>query len=173
MNKLTLTISALIIFLVMGIVLTLISQNSTESGQSSENPLRPVQTENSISIPTQRETVVLDNFTKNPSVTEDEQNPDLYYLGNTFKDDSADVSPPYVIIYDSSTGFINVAILEQPFAVSQYQAEAYLKNLLQLSQAELCSLPHSVSVPGYISDVASGIDYRFSFCADALLIPNI
>jgi hypothetical protein len=172
MNKLTYGILALIVFLLIGIGFTLLSQNGGVSTNENIYGTLPVETDTTISIPTQQEVVVINNFTKNPEVLRDSQNPDYYFLGNTFKVDANDPAPTYVITYDSTSGYINVVLLEKPFAVSQYQAEKYLKNLLQVSEEELCALPYSVSVPGYVDDSASGVDYRFSFCSDSLLTPN-
>lgn len=172
MNKLTFIILALIAILVLGIGATLYTQNNTTPQSNQTDIVSPTQTDTSISIPTQQEIVVLDNFLKNPDVHEDEYNRGYYFLGNVPPVSAGSAVPPYVITYQAATGFINIGLMKKPFAVSQYQAETYLKNLLKIPDNELCILPYSVSVPGYVDDIASGIDYRFSFCADSLTLPN-
>ncbi len=119
--------------------------------------------------PSQGSDIVADNFLKNPTVKLDEQNPGMYELGNTFPaEQTSSPQPSYVVQFDKSTGTFGITLLEKPLNKSRLEAEAYLKDLLKVDEKEMCTLTYTVAVPGYVDQNASGQDYRFSFCADAV-----
>lgn len=109
--------------------------------------------------------IVTQNFLSDPAVKPDEQNEGMYTLGNEIKiDNSTGELPNYSVAYDKVEGSFNVILLKKPLANSRNAAEQYLQELLQIEQKELCGLSYMVTVPGYVDQEASGIDYRFSFC---------
>lgn len=113
--------------------------------------------------------IIADNFLKNPTVKANEQNPGFYELGNTFPPEQSSASQSnYVIMFDKVTGTFGVSLLQKPFSKSRLEAETYLKDLLKIDEKEMCVLSYTVAVPGYVDQNASGQDYRFSFCADAV-----
>ncbi|MES2749002.1 MAG: hypothetical protein V4606_01240 [Patescibacteria group bacterium] len=161
MNKNVYIILAVIIVLVIvigGIIYT--KNNST--------PVTTVEyTDSQVTFPSTEGNVVTNNFLKDESVAPDVQNPGLYSLGNTFPSaETPSKLPNYVVMFDKNTGTFNIALLQKPFAQSRLAAEVYLKDLLKIDEEEMCQLSYVVTVPGYVDEVASGFDYRFSFCPD-------
>lgn len=116
-----------------------------------------------LSVPSASGTVAVRNFLPDADVYEDVRNPGLYELGN-----EPGKAERYSIEYIAQTGFFNVTLLEQPLGVVRAEAEAVLRQRLGLSDQQLCALRYSVAVPAFVSVDASGIDYRFSFCSDAV-----
>ncbi len=129
-------------------------------------------TDSNITLPTSSsELIKVDNFLRKPGVVKDEYNDTSYFLGNTFtRATDSGSQPSYVIVFDAQTKFFNIALLGRPFAQSRLAAEAYLKDLLELDEEALCLLTYTVSVPGYVDVDASSVDYRFSFCPDAVAL---
>ena len=112
--------------------------------------------------------IELDNFLSKPGVSGDINNPGSYFLGNTFVADSqSNNSPAYVVVFDAKTKYFNIALLKKPLGQARLEMESYLQKLLNTDKDTMCSLSYSVSVPAYVDEAASGIDYRFSFCANA------
>jgi hypothetical protein len=105
--------------------------------------------------------VDVENFLALPEVSPDANNQNEYYLGNSFEDYE---TSEYIVTFDAETKYFNIALLKKPLATSRQAVEAYMKKTLNLSESQLCELNYTVSVPGYIDEAASGIDYRFSFC---------
>lgn len=166
MNKLSYILISGIALLVVVIIGTLfLSQKTT-----TEVIPTPVYSDFAILLPnTEGVSIKVENFISNGLASTDSQNPDLYTLGNTFPaDPTIDPLPPYVITYESKTGYFNVTLLKLPLASAQQEAQDYLKSVLKVNETTLCSLSYMVSVPGYVSEDASSIDYRFSFCPDAI-----
>lgn len=161
MNKLSYTILAGIIVLIFAIGATYYFQNKND------NPVTEVSyTNSSISFPSaENGVIVANNFLNNPSVTPDDINPGNFYVGNTFTSDSSGGdSPSYVISYDKTGGYFNIALLKKPLGLSRSAAEEYLMSVLGIDTSSMCGLSYSVTVPGYVDEEASGIDYRFGFC---------
>jgi len=116
------------------------------------------------------EIVEVDAFLDHPSVTPDTYNQGYYFLGNTFMPNEEGVQPHYVITYDSAEEFFNIVLLKEPLRQSRFEAEAYLRSVLNMSDASICSLEYTLSVPAYVNREMAGVDYRFSFCDDAVVI---
>lgn len=169
MNKLSYILIGLILFLLIAIGVTWYIQGREIDNSEYINPVATY-TDFSISLPNKLGTdVVIDNFLKSPSVTPDVNNPGLFFLGNTFAlDPKNNKLPPYVIVYEKDTGFFNIALLQKPLALSRQEAEKYLIGLLQIDETTMCGISYTLSVPGYVDEAASGIDYRFSFCPESL-----
>lgn len=110
---------------------------------------------------TNGDSVDVENFLALPEVSQDTNNPNEYFLGNTFKDAQ---TIEYVVTFDAETKYFNIALLKKPLATSRLAVEAYIKQTLNLSESQMCGLNYTVSVPGYVDEAASGTDYRFSFC---------
>ena len=168
MNKLPYILVGLILFLLIAIGVTWYGQSRQSTNLEPDGNQVVTYTDVSISLPNDSGTnVTIKNFLKDGTITPDTQNPGLFFLGNTFTLDSQRMSlPPYVIVYEEGTGFFNIALLQKPLAASRLEAENYLINLLQVDKGALCGLSYTVSVPGYVDEMASGVDYRFSFCSD-------
>lgn len=166
MNKTLYIFFAIILFLMLAIGVTLLRQDSG----SGEGVTNVVYTDLNITFkPQNGSDIMASNFLANETVKEDTQNPGLYELGNTAESDVVTGGEPaYAVIFDKESGVFNAMLLKKPFVQSRLEMEVYLKNLLQISDEEMCQLSYSVTVPGYVDQNASGQDYRFSFCSDAV-----
>lgn len=164
MNKTLIIIITLMILLVGGITATIFSQNKKIDNTN------VTYTDFNITFPSPTGNVVItNNFLQDPSVVEDTQNPGLYNLGSTIaiQPETGEL-PPYVVSYDKESGSFSVVLLQKPFDTSRKESEEYLKNLLKIDTSKICTLSYMVTVPGYVDQSASGVDYRFSFCSDAI-----
>ena len=166
MNKTFILIVSLIIILLGAIITTTLFQNETES----TDPERVVYSDFDIKFrDADGDSVVLNNFLNNQAVREDEQNPGMYFLGNTITiQPETGKLPNYVVTYDKESGYFNVTLLEESFSQARVDAQRYLEDLLQADEDTLCRLSYMVTVPGYVDMAASGQDFRFSFCPDAV-----
>jgi len=166
MNKTLYIFVAIILFLIAAISITLLSQDPS----SGDGVTNVVYTDLNVTFkPENSSDIIASNFLKNQTVKEDTQNPGLYELGNTAEVDAiTGGEPAYAAIFDKESGVFNIMLLKKPFRQSRLEMEVYLKNLLQISEEEMCQLSYSVTVPGYVDQNASGQDYRFSFCSDAV-----
>jgi hypothetical protein len=136
----------------------------TDSGNSTVLP-----TDKDIRLPTTNGNIKVDNFINEPDVVQDTYNTNEYFLGNDLTNtDQPGASLNYVVTFDATTKYFNIALLKKPLSNSRSEMESYLKNKLNISENDMCALNYSVTVPGYVDQQASGIDYRFSFCAGAL-----
>jgi hypothetical protein len=107
----------------------------------------------------------VENFLALPEVTPDTYNAGTYFLGNTFTPVLDEGSgSAYVVTFDAETKYFNIIILKKPLSTARMEMETYLKNVLKISEKDMCALNYTVSVPGYVDEAASGADYRFSFC---------
>lgn len=129
-------------------------------GQSAPPALVAAPTTN---VPSASGTLSVRNFLTDTDVYEDARNPGLYELGN-----EPGKSARYSIEYIAQTGFFNITLLDVPLATTRAEAEAALRQRLGLSDQQLCALRYGVAVPAFVSPDASGVDYRFSFCPDAV-----
>ena len=165
MNKTIIIFVSLILLLIGAILFTVFSKNQDKN----INP-NVQYTDLKITFPSEKgNQVVTKNFLTDTTVTPDEQNPGMYFLGDTIAIQPATGKlPPYVVTYDKNSSNFNVTLLEKPFKQSREQAEEYLKTLLETDEESLCKLSYMVTVPGYVDASASGLDYRFSFCSDGL-----
>ena len=161
MNKLFYILSILIFMLVVAIAVTIYIKNKDATSVHTE----PFYTDLSVTLPsTIGSKIVIPNFLKDPVVVVDTQNPGLYHIGDTFGVSANGDGPLFVITYEKSSGYFNIMLLTKPFSSARIAAETYIKNILKIDESSLCGLSYTVSVPGYVDEVASGIDYRFSFC---------
>lgn len=180
MKKILLTIGMVlvIVFLVAGIVATLKKPSDSNEPIQQPGTQFPAGGTTDISgdtfmVKTQSGSVVeVKNFLVSDTTIPDMENEGYFYLGNLFPVEETDNQPPYVITYIEDTQFFNVTLLSTPLYASQQQAELYLKSVLGISDSDMCNLQYTLSVPAYIDEAASGIDYRFSFCSDSTPIPQ-
>lgn len=110
------------------------------------------------------------DFLKNRTVIEDTRNPGLYYLGNTITSNTNDPVPEYIITYDHSIQFFKIVLLKNPLSGARHDAETYLKQLLDISDEQLCGLQYFVTTPSAVSPVYSGLDLKFSSCQDSVTL---
>lgn len=168
MNKLSYILTFLILSLLVVIGVTVFVKNKNVSVAL----IAPVYTDFSVTLPsTTGPKVTVPNFLKNNAVIEDAQNPGLYFIGNTFPTATSTNSPTYIVTYDKTTAYFNIALLSKPLSSARNDAELYIRNLLKVDDSSLCGLSYTVSVPGYVDEAASGVDYRFSFCLDTIKLP--
>jgi hypothetical protein len=135
-----------------------------------EPPLEVVGGE-TVLLPVASDEVPVRNFLRDSDVLMDDANPGFYYLGT---DAIAELGTreAFTIQYIAQTGYFTVTLLQRPFASVRLQAERTLIARLGISRAQLCDLRYTVAIPGFIDAAASGIDYRFSHCPDALPLPT-
>lgn len=112
--------------------------------------------------------VVVPDVTTLPGVVPDRYNNSLYFFNGGMEVSLG--QDQFAISYDESSGFFNIILLRQPFSEARLSAESALLNALGITADDLCRLNYSVTVPGYVSYDASGTDYRFSFCEDAVAL---
>lgn len=163
-SKLTLVVVVAVILVGTYVLYSVFSSPASNNPAQTEEYVLP-------SLPvTEEKTFEITEFMRSPELTPDEYNINLYFVGNTFPTgvSQGEDKPRYVITFDSATGFFNVVLLERPFSLARQEAETYLKKTTGLQEKDLCVVPYTVSVPGYVDVPASGTDYRFSFCPDAI-----
>lgn len=114
-------------------------------------------------VPTRVGTLSTPNFLKMADVIPDPMNPGFYNFA-----DSTD-SDFYSIQYIAQTGHFTIALTAFPLAEARLRAESDLRARLELTDEQMCSLlRYTVAVPAFVDVEASGVDYRFSFCPDAV-----
>lgn len=144
---------------------------------STDTPIQPyfppgqdtpqdIVTGDTLRLPLGNDEVSVRNFLRDPDVAKDQVNLGFYYLGTT--DISQLGNQAFAIQYIAQTGHFTISLLREPFASVRLQAEDALLARLGLSKEQLCDLKYTVAVPGFVSAEASDIDYRFSFCPDAI-----
>ena len=116
-------------------------------------------------------TMVVQDFRANSDTVRDPINTSFYYLKYHTTGEGATQNPPYTISYDTVTGSFTVALYQEPLRQTRAEAEQYLMNALGLSQANMCALRYTVSVPGDINEYYSGTNLLFSFCPGATVLP--
>ncbi len=109
------------------------------------------------------------SFLSNPDVTEDSENPGLYYLGN---DPVSQENPQYIIEYIASSQSFIVSLTQEPIGETRHAAETYLQGVLGLTQEQMCSLKYIVNVPGSVNEQYSSVNLGFSFCSGAVRLPG-
>ncbi len=131
----------------------------------------PVSNETTMYVQSQNgQGISINNFMKDSDTFADTQNPGAYYLGNTFSHSGSPDALPFVIMYIEGTTFFNVTLTREPLQEARLAAEGFLKSKLGISENEMCQLIYALSVPGYVQAEYSSVDFRFSFCPDALAL---
>lgn len=111
------------------------------------------------------------SFLNNPDTKQDPYDSMTYYLGNQPLPDHSS-NPPYLISYNTQTGYFNVTLFQEPIGELRRQAEQYLQQRLGLSQEQMCSLKYVVGVPDFINTQYSDTNLGFSFCPGAVQLPD-
>ncbi len=179
MNKFLIGASVLVVGLALIIgILQLLPQDAAEmsapADQASVSPYFPpgedtpvtIVTADTLQLPLGAGEVSVRNFLRDPDVAKDQVNLGFYYVGTT--DISRLAEQAFTIQYITQTGHFTLSLLREPLGSVRTQAEDALAARLGLPKEQLCGLRYTVAVPGYVNAEASGIDYRFSFCADAV-----
>ncbi len=181
MNKFLIgaTILVVSLALIIGVIQLLPSNGSTPPAATNDNqtPVAPyfppgedvpaaIVTGDTLQLPLGTDEVSVRNFLRDPDVAKDTVNLGFYYVGTT--DLALLDSQVFSIQYVAQTGHFTVSLLREPFGAVRKQAEEALAARLGLPKEQLCGLRYTVAVPGYVSAEASGVDYRFSFCSDAV-----
>jgi hypothetical protein len=96
---------------------------------------------------------------------EDENNKGYYSL----EPDGS--NEPFRIVYIAETQYFNITLLREPLGESRKRAETYLKNMLGISENEMCILSYVVTTPNAVNSVYSGTSLGFSFCPGAVTLP--
>jgi hypothetical protein len=82
-------------------------------------------------------------------------------------------STRYSIIYtDNDEGF-TIALFQEPLGVVRKEAEVKLLGLLGITENDACNLKYDLGVPYSVSEQYSGKNLGFSFCPNAVLLPEI
>lgn len=179
MKKVEISIISTIVILAVLITATLLWQKETPVENQQFDDLSDIENQDDY-IPSSTDIVVktvegnktIHNFLAAEDVTPDSHNGGHYFVGNTFEAASnGSGDPAYVITYQANTSFFNIILLQKPFGASRLQAEQYLQRILQLDEQSMCILQYALSVPGYVDEEHSGVDYRFSFCQDSISLP--
>ena len=115
--------------------------------------------------------MVVQDFRTNSDTARDPINTSFYYLKYHTAGEGATQNPPYTISYDMVSGSFTIALYQEPLKQTRAEAEQYLMSALGLSQANMCALRYTVSVPGDINEYYSGTNLLFSFCPGATVLP--
>ena len=110
------------------------------------------------------------DFKNDPAMTRDRINAGRYYLGFNLTNDPTEKAP-YLIGYVETGDFFNVVLLQEPIGQSRKEAERYLMERLGISQNQMCTLRHTVSVPYFVNAFYTGMSLGFSFCPGSVVIP--
>jgi hypothetical protein len=145
------------------------------SGTASSTGTEPSQSKTTVTT-SSGDVIQTNNFLASPA-TGAYPSPGYYYLGYhtpipDVTDTTATSHPPYVIEYIASTQYFNISLLQEPIGEARKQAEQYLMAMLGISQAQMCQLQYMVSVPWTVNAEYSGENLGFSFCADAVTLPQ-
>jgi len=124
-----------------------------------------------VRLPLGPQEIPVRNFLQDSDVRMDDANPGFYYLGVDSLSELGS-QEAFTIQYIAQTGFFTISLLQRPFASVRLQAEDTLQARLGISRAQLCDLRYTLAIPGFIDAAASGVDYRFSHCSDALPLPD-
>lgn len=114
------------------------------------------------------ERIVVNDFLTGTTASTSEYIGDYYSfpVGNA-------TSAPFRITYTAKDQFFQVTINDNPLGGVRQQAERYLITMLGIEQKTACFLKHSVGVPNWRSTTYSGKNLEFSFCSNAVLLPEI
>ena len=77
----------------------------------------------------------------------------------------------YVISYIEFDDSFTISLLEAPLAENRLSAEAILKEMLGISDSELCDLRSTVLVSREVHDELAGFNIGISSCPDAVPLP--
>lgn len=113
------------------------------------------------------------DFLKDADTVSDMVNPGHYYLGNYIDPENpSETTFPYVIEYVESTNSFTIGLFTEPLGMVRKQAEQYLMARLNVTQADMCRLRYTVSVPNRVSTFYAGMSLGFSFCPDSVMLPE-
>lgn len=111
------------------------------------------------------EPFAVDNFLNRPTSLQVDEN--VYLIAQAQSSDSE-----LFQIYFNQGGTINISLLDENLTFARAQAEAALRELIDVSDLRLCSLAISTTVPAWLSQQLgqdySGVDYGLSFCPRSL-----
>ena len=91
--------------------------------------------------------------------------------GNT-KSYELEENESFAIEYSGLDQSFVISLTKAPFADTQKAAEAAFLQKLNTPRDRACSLKVMVTIPGWASDAAVGINYGLSWCPFAIPVPN-
>lgn len=113
-------------------------------------------------------------FLNSPAVTPDPNNAGHYFIGPHpyvgVPDPTASENIPYLIVYSENDNSFTIGLQQEPIAETRRAAERLLQQELGLSEAQMCDLNATVSVPYYVNQRFAGADLKFSFCPNAVVL---
>jgi hypothetical protein len=132
-----------------------------------------------MTIPTQEGGQVATlNFIDNDITVKDPANEGNYYLagssGYCFEDGTCPSAgdPGFNIVYFSQEGSFAISLNREPLGEVRRDAEQYLRNMLGISETQMCSLNYYISTTVYVnSRYGSMGNLGFSFCPGAVALP--
>lgn len=80
---------------------------------------------------------------------------------------------PFQVIFTERDSFFQVVLTASPLGIVRKDAEAFLLSELGIDQPTACTLKYSVNTTYDQSELYSGRNLRFSFCPDAVGLPEI
>jgi hypothetical protein len=79
-------------------------------------------------------------------------------------------SDSYSIVYGTDSS-ISIGLLTEPLGQARHKAEDRLRELIPLSEVELCKLTVTVMASPRLNDTYAGVDLGLSFCPGAVVLP--
>ncbi len=118
------------------------------------------------------------DFINNGTTFEDAANPGNYYLAGTSEYCQPDGSCPtagpsenFTILYYGGDSSFIIGIMTEPLGQVREEAEQYLKEILGITNEEMCKLNYTIGSSAYVNQTYGGENLGFSFCPDAVLLP--
>lgn len=147
-----------------------IGGNTTQTGGSTQGGGTGSATANSMEGKIRIKNIVVQDFREGRIPEQDPLAGPTYYLSAPTEEDPL---VPYSIAYfEEDQGFI-ITLDQNPIGIARAQAEEMMRQELGVDNATLCMLEYQVFTPQSISPEFAGKDLRFSFCPQAIALPEL
>ncbi len=150
---------------------TLNQSTSTSSDEPNSIHTIEIEAQGSTTLPVK-------DFIHNGETIPDVQNEGDYYLAGSLPYCLPNIkcatasSSDFNIVYSTSDGAFNIALLSEPLGKARHEMEQFLMDRLGLSQNQLCNLNYYVGTTYWINETYDGENLGFSFCPGATPLPN-
>lgn len=112
------------------------------------------------------------SFLENPEVYPDPNNPGTYYIQYRQPDESEPADMPYLIQYIEETRYFNIGLIQEPLGENRRKAEVKIMQVVGITKEQMCYLNYAVYASNSVNSQYSGQNLGFSFCPDAVRLPQ-